>query len=221
MKKIFYCTLSVAFLAASVASCAKSSKGKMANDWKVTSYQETEKDVYSNGDMSNSSTSMTENSVTQTTEDTPNGGSTTTDTQTGTVSTNALTIKKDGTWTWTMNYTITENQGVTVINNYNSLRSGTWSFVGKTKGDDFKKNERVMFNVLSESGTNVQTVGNITTTNTYSDTYMTGEYPMLFTVKESTGKSLELEAKGANTSTNGGSSTSTYNSTLSIKLEQK
>lgn len=220
MRKILYGTLSVAFLVASMTSCAKSTKGKMANEWKVVSYQATDKNVQTNGDQSASTVTMTETSITITDENTPNGGSTTVDTKTGTVSTHDLTIKKDGTWTWNVNYTTVENNGVTVTTNYVINRSGSWSFVGKNKKDDFKKNERVVFNVLSESNTTIETSGSLTYTSTSSDTYMTGEYPMLFTVKESKGKSLELESEGANTSTYN-SQTSTYNNTLSIKLEQK
>jgi hypothetical protein len=220
MKKIFYYTLSVAFMATAMASCAKSTKGKMANEWKVTSYQEKSTDVQDNGDKTVSTTTMTENAITMTTEDTPSGGSTTTTTRTGTVSANDLTIKKDGTWTWTQNATIVENFGFTVTTTYNTNKSGTWSFVGKTKGDDFKKNERILFNVLSESGSTVQTSGNTSLTSTSSDTYLTGEYTMLFTVKESKGKSLELESEGANSSTYN-NQTSTYNTSTSMKLEEK
>lgn len=222
MKKIFICTLSVAFLTVGLSSCAKSSKGKMANEWKVTEYSETSTDTESNGDKTVTTTTMTESTVTMTTESTPSGGSTTTTTQTGTVNTNEMTIEKDGTWTSTRDITSTDEIfGVTVTTKMTMTASGTWAFVGKTKGDDFKKNERVLFNTLSATNTTVTTPnGGTSTTSTSTDTYMTGENVMVYTVVESKKDELQLEAEIGNTYTSG-SNTSSVKGKTTITLAGK
>lgn len=214
MKKIFYCTLSVAFLTAGLTSCGKSTKGKMANEWKVTEYNQTETETQSNGNKTVSTTAMTETTYTNTTEVT-SGGSTIKYTSNATVNMNEMTIEKDGTWTSTRDVS-SVNNGVTT--KVTMTASGTWSFVGKTKGDDFKKNERVMFNTLSETTTQTSTPGGSSSTDT--DTYMTGENVMIYTVTESKGKELALEAEIGNTSTSGSSTSSTSGKTT-IKLAQK
>lgn len=218
MKKIFYSTLSIALLAVSISSCAKSSKGKMSNEWKVTEYNSKETDTQANGDETVTTIIMTETSVTQTTEDTPNGGSTTTTTQTGTVNTNEMTIEKDGTWTSTRDLTYVNGLVTTKLT---MSTSGTWAFVGKTKGDDFKKNERVLFNTLSETNTQAVTIsGGSTSTSSSTDTYMTGENVMVYTVKESKKDELQLEAEMGNTYTSG-SNTSSTKGTTTITLGEK
>ncbi|WP_246073871.1 hypothetical protein [Fluviicola chungangensis] len=193
----------------------------MANEWKVTEYSQTETDTESNGDKTVYTTSLTETTATMTTEDTPNGGSTTTTTQTGTVNMNEMTIDKDGTWTSTRDITTTDVVfGVNTTTKVTMTASGTWAFVGKTKGDDFKKNERVMFNTLSESTTSVYTAGSTTQTSSSSDTYMTGENVMVYTVKESKKDELQLEAEIGNTYTSG-SNTSTTKGKTTITLAGK
>jgi len=217
MKKIIYSTLSIALLAVSISSCAKSSKGKMSNEWKVTEYNSKETDTQSNGDVTVTTLVMTETTVTQTTEDTPNGGSTTTTTQTGTVNTNEMTIEKDGTWTGTRDVTYVNGLVTTKLT---MATSGTWSFVGTTKGDDFKKNERVLFNTLSETNTQAVTISGSTSTSASTDTYMTGEVVMVYTVKESKKDELQLEAEMGNTYTSG-SNTSSTKGTTTITLGAK
>ncbi len=189
----------------------------MSNEWKVTEYSQTETDTESNGDKTVYTTTMTETTATMTTADTPNGGSTTTTTQTATVNTNEMTIDKDGTWTSTRDLSGT-NGGVTTKMTMSA--SGTWSFVGKTKGDDFKKNERVLFNTLSETNTTVYTVAGTSTTTSSTDSYMTGENVMVYTVKESKAKELQLEAETGNTYTSGNNTSSTKGMTT-ITLAEK
>lgn len=214
MKKIIFGTLSVAFLAVAISSCGKSSKGKMANEWKITSYEKNDTQT-SNGNQTVIKTSMTETGVTRTTT---NGGTTTT--STGTVNTNEMTIDKDGTWTSTQDisgsYVLL---GTTYTTNTKTTESGTWSFVAKTKGDEFKKNERVIFNVLTETTTTTQSGGS-TGTSTDSYTYASGELVRVYTVKESKGKELELEMTTNNTNTSG-SNNSTYVTTTTIVLAEK
>lgn len=222
MKKIFYCTLSVAFLTVGLSSCGKSSKGKMANEWKVTEYNQTSTDTQSNGDKTVETTTITESTATMKTEDTPNGGSTTTTTRTGSVNSNEMTIEKDGTWTSTRDITYTDViLGTTIVTKSTMTASGTWAFVGKTKGDDFKKNERVMFNTLSVTNTSVVTPnGGSSTTSSSTETYMTGENVMVYTVKESKKDELQLEAEVSNSYTSG-SNTSSFKGKTTITLAGK
>ncbi|WP_343636192.1 hypothetical protein [Fluviicola sp.] len=188
----------------------------MANEWKVTEYNSTETDTQSNGDKTVYTTTMTESNYTYTTASTSNG-STTTTTSTATVNMNEMTIEKDGTWTSTRDISSTSN-GIT--QKLTTTTSGTWAFVGKTKGDEFKKNERVMFNTLSETNTQVVSFGGSSQTTTSTDTYMTGENVMIYTVTESKGKELALEAEMGNSSTTGSSTNSTSGKTT-IKLAEK
>ena len=216
MKKIFYSTLSIALLAVSISSCGKSSKGKMANDWKVTEMTSTSTDTQANGDKTVTTTSATETSATTTTA-TTTGSSTNTTTTTASIAVNGMTIDKDGTWSWDQDFTIVN--GV-VTQNTKTTKTGTWSFVSKTKGDDFKKNERVVFNVLTDNSTVVTSVGSSSTTSTSADTYLTGENVMIYTIKDSKKDELKLERDGSNTSS-AGSSTSSYVSSEMITLSAK
>lgn len=221
MKKVFICTLSVAFLTVGLSSCGKSSKGKMSNEWKVTEYNDTRTETQSNGDKTVTTTTMTETTATMTEVDTPNGGSSTTTTSTATINANTMTIDKDGTWKATRDWTATQalGGGITATTKVTESTSGTWAFVGKTKGDDFKKNERVIFNTLSESNTQTTTIGSGSpTTTTSSDTYKTGENVMVYTVKESKKSELQLEAEIGNTSTFGSATPSSVTGMTTITL---
>lgn len=217
MKRTLFYTLSVAFLTAGMVSCGKTTKGKMVNEWKVTSQTETSTSVQSNGNKTEQTTTYSENAVTKTTVQTPSIGPALTTSQTGIVNSNTLTIDKDGTWTWTQ--TILYGSGNSTALSTDE-QSGTWSFVGKTKGDEFKKNERVLFNVLSAKNTTVQTSNGSATTNKTTDTYLTGENTMIFTVKESKKDELQMEAESKNVYTDD-SDVSTYTSKIAVTLSAK
>jgi hypothetical protein len=203
-------------LAVSISSCGKSSKGKMANEWKVTEMNSTSTDTQSNGDKTVTTTSATETSATTTTVQT-SGSSSQTTTQTATIAVNDMKIDKDGTWTWNQDFTIVNGA---VTQNTKGAKTGTWSFVSKTKGDEFKKNERVVFNVLTDNSTVVNSVGSSSITSTSADTYLTGENVMIYTIKDSKKDELKLERDGSNTSS-AGSSTSSYVSNETITLSAK
>lgn len=199
MKRIITNALGVLFLATVVASCGKSTKGKMINDWKITGFTQ-----QVNDDGDSYSINMSNTTYTYTTNNT---------TKSGTVSQADFIIKKDGTWTRTIVVNTPESSGSTITTN---VDSGTWSFIGKTKGDDFKKNERVIFNILKSSETDVFG-GN---TQAYNDTYLVGQNQEIYTITESKAKSLKLESKMAQTSTsNSGSSASS--GTITYTLEKK
>ncbi|AEA44598.1 hypothetical protein [Fluviicola taffensis] len=216
MKKIIFGTLSVALLAVTVTSCGKTSTGKMANEWKVSSYNSVATEIETNGDKTVTTTTMTETASTVTEVET-SGSNSQTSTSAATVKANDMAIEKDGTWTWTTGLSAT-NGNVTQTSNV--VRSGTWSFVSKTKGDEFKKNERVIFNVLAENSTGSSTVGSITTSSTNNSTYLAGENVMVFTVKESKKDELQLEMDAKNTYTSGNNSSS-YTETQSFTLTGK
>ena len=61
MKKIINYSLSLAFLAFGMASCAKSNKGKVTNEWKIVSYLKN--DSFSNQGSQSGSNLMNANST--------------------------------------------------------------------------------------------------------------------------------------------------------------
>jgi len=219
MKKLLIGALSIALVATSVTSCAKSSRGKMSNDWTVSSFKE----VSTDASGSNSQTRTV--SGTETTISINDDG----DVTNGSISKNTYTIKKDGTWEAAMDYSFSgTTNGVTVATTTTTMRSGTWNFIGKNKTEDFKKNERIMFNTLSDKNTTTTktTFGTTTQTSTSSDTdtYMAGENVVVYTVVESKKKELTLATDGKSTysSSNGSSTTNgSTTSTSEITLVQK
>lgn len=176
MKKIVYSILKIALLVVTTTSCAKSTKGKITADWRVISYNETS----TNGDTVS----------TFSTGDSPK-------------TPNTLTIDKDGTWIWNRGVItsgVVFGGSVFLTNETTIKQNGTWSFIEKTKGDDFKKNERVLFNILSEVTTSKQTGGGGNpifpdTTVTSSKTYLTGENAIIYTITKSARKELKLESE--------------------------
>ena len=182
MKRITICLLSVTLLAA----CAKTNKGKLTNEWKITSYQDESYFTSSEGDVSNVVTTMTETSLSQSHHMTDNGNTYDTSNE-GTVNSHVLTIRKDGTWTWAKDITY-----ASFDQQYSSEQSGTWSFTGKSKGDDFKKNERILFNILSIKSKTVH-ISDQEVMSEDTKTFLTGENTMIYTVSESKRKELQLE----------------------------
>lgn len=217
MKRTLFYALSMAFLTVGLVSCAKTSKGKMVNEWKVSSQNESSTSVQFDGDKTVETVSYSENAVTRTTVYTPAIGLQMETVQTGIVNTNELEIGKDGTWTWTK--TILYGSG-TSTELSTDIQSGTWSFIGTTKGDEFKKNERVLFNILSIKSTTIETNQGTITNSSGSDTYLTGEKTMIFTIKESKKDELQMEAEGKNVYTDD-SDVSTYTSKISVTLSEK
>jgi hypothetical protein len=217
MKKTIY-TLSIAFLALGISACAKSTKGRLTNDWKVVSSQQENKTVNQSGDVTTESIFMTAVAVTHSSSFIPATGTGYTSSIQGNVKANTISIKKDGTWIWNQELSFDDLSG----NLTKTLeQSGTWSFAGKTKGDDFKKNERVIFNVLSDKLRTVQTVNqSVVTDYTDAKTSLTGEDYMIFTVEESKNKKLQLNLDESRSSKFGSNSASQAKK-LNMTLEQK
>lgn len=224
MKRIIFSALSIALVAGGISSCGKSTKGKMSNDWKVTSYEESTTNVNQDGDRTVSTTSANESTVTITNVSTPSGGSSTTTTQNGTINAHTLKIEKDGTYRWTRDLSTTEPVGAgnTLTTKLIMEETGTWSFIGKNKEEGFKKNERVIFNTLTRTSTTSATLnqGTPVSSSTTKDTYMAGENVMIFTVTESKGKELQLSYDADNSSTED-SEVSTSKTTTRITLKEK
>jgi hypothetical protein len=191
MKKLAIITLSLVFAAAGITSCGKTTKGKLVNDWKVTSSFEETVYTTSNGDHTSNTTTITENEVTASTVYDPSTGPTATNSATGSVLINEFVIQKDGTWSLVREISF---QGGTSSSNNRIEQSGTWSFLKNNKSDDFKKNERVHFNVLkSNSLETVSLSGSVVNSNSYEKTYLTGEKVLVYTIKESKKDQLEME----------------------------
>lgn len=222
MKKLFVYGLSIAMVAGA-ASCKKSSKGKMANEWTVSSYERTGSDITVNaGNTTTDEWKVTGTESKETTVYTPHGG--TAETTEITINENTYTIEKDGTWTSTKTTVETESSdlgaGITSTDVTTSTTSvtGSWDFAnGVSK--EFKKNERVIFNTLTSDVTwaTETTISNGSTSNvtntsgTSSQSYAEGEEAMIYTVVESKKKELQLSASGndvsSSTSTDDGGTT--------------
>ncbi len=201
-----------------ITSCAKTTKGKMINEWKITSFENSETYVSTLGDKHTSIYSMTDQTVTDKTVLEPASGPSSTSSETGTVNKHELAIKKDGTWSWTIDVTFVDGNKT---NNETMIRSGTWSFIGQTKGDDFKKNERVLFNVLEMTTRETETVDqSVTYDETGKETYSTGQTTMVYTVTESKNKKLEMELESKKASSHD-TNTSSLSVSQKIVLEAK
>lgn len=217
MKRIFWNVLSVGLVAAGVVSCGKTTRGKMVNDWKVISSSQDYDLVDQSGGKYYSNETVTDNSVTLTFEYiAPDGSPPQKNSQTGTVSENTWSIKKDGTWVWnrTIELTSPNNSEKRIIE-----KSGTWGFVKKNKEEDFARNERVIFNVLSDKDKRIYTFPGSAPSETNSlDTYLTGELSMIFTVKESSNKLLEMEMDQSNLYSSANSTSQAKKETFSVRL---
>ena len=221
MKRLFILGFSAALIAGGVSSCKKTSKGKMANEWNVTSITSESTEIGSNGNKTVTTTTLADGKITDI-ENYTNSSGTVITTKLGTVKEYSYTIEKDGTWksTTDMTYTSSSSTATTVVNT-----SGTWSFLSKNKTGDFKKNERVVFNILKEETKNngSYTVSNITTpfSNSESNAYAEGENADIFLVVESKKKELTLSktydeteittnSSGSYTTSNKGTTTLTF-----------
>lgn len=223
MKKLFVYGLSIA-LVAGTASCKKSSKGKMSNEWNLSAMSQTSSDTDANGDTSTSTMDVADGAITMVETD-ANGDATT---LTGTVTASTWTISKDGTWTRTMDFNITSYTAGGTSFDVNmtmaSTDAGTWDFLGGVNGD-FKKNERVVFNTTSSSSSQTIEVGGTSSTDTSSDTYAEGENSEVMVIVESKGKELQMSSDAANSNTNtpdgGSASTTSGTSAMTVTLTQE
>ena len=213
MKKVILFVAGAALITGSMVSCGKSTKGKMDGEWTIDSYVSNSTST-SGGSTSSDNVNATGGAITITST---SGGSTST--QTGTFSNATYTISKDGTWSSKMTVVFVETfVGTTFTTTNTDVASGTWDFL--TGVGEFKKHERVVFNTLSATSTQVNASGGSSTTSSNSSSYAEGENADVFVITESKGKSLILTSAEANTNTSGSSTNSSTNSTT-ITLSQQ
>lgn len=212
----------MALLVIGLASCGKSTTGKITNNWGVVSSEEERTIINQDGDKGYLRTSFTETTISTYSENTPSGGTTTIQESSGKVSANILNIKKDGTWIWNQEWTYEGIQGGLQVHTIiKTIQSGTWNFMGKSKGDDFKKNERIAFNVLKKSTSFFQNQDQVLVSSGGNETsYLTGENMLIYTIVKSNNKELQLELEKSRQSTFNGE-TNTDKITQNITLKGK
>lgn len=183
--------LAALFLTVGFASCTKSTKGKMANDWKVVSMTSESSSTDFDGNKNVSTQNANETTLTTKSVTTATDGSITTTLGSAMINKNEFTIEKDGAWKWIQDLSYSTDSGVVRTTNE---RSGTWSFIGKNKGDEFKKNERVLFNVLKVNYSIVhKNQGTIIDQQNASSENLQGDVTLIYTIKESKKDELQLE----------------------------
>lgn len=221
-----------------------SRKARLAGEWTVTYFKSIS--TWDNGAGDSSSYTQESNdgkTQTNTSVSTSGGVAGTPQITTTTIDLWEMTINKDGSYTEVKNtteVTVTDlGGGVTSTDTEVRTRSysGSWSFVGKDKTGDYKKNERVIFtvtlydgtyqntNVYNDNGTATTTVGDLSTSN---ETYLTGEWVNYMDILQLKGKEVKLVLEGdntdINTTTGGGTTVSTttkYTDLTEITLTAK
>jgi hypothetical protein len=171
-------------LISSISSCKKATKRKVVNYWKVESYELVKIENVPGG--YNSIIMNIKDSKYKCTSDFFNKEDTTED---GKVQYFFFTIKKDGTWSSEKDLIYQKTFA------YNTQRwvekeSGTWSFLGKSKADSYKKNERIIFNTLKRTYTKGD-INNFIHTMNY--TYLPGESLVIYSITEASNNKLKLE----------------------------
>lgn len=180
-------------------SCLKSTKGKMANDWKVMEMIQQTTRVIDN-EKTIEAISASEAIYVHNIKTILNGENQSDITKKGKVISHVYSIQKNGDWDSKLVFELSEvdQTGIKTVALCTVKENGTWNFVGKNKTDEFKLNERVLFNVLS-SKQDIQvtvTAGSIVTkssTNSF-ETHKVGEKVNIYTVVESKSKALTLES---------------------------
>lgn len=223
MRKFFLGVCSIALVAGTMTSCGKTTKGKLSEEWNVAKIENKSTNISSSGNTTTNSSVITIDGTNLTRVTTNSNGTTTT---TGTVSKYAYIINKDGTFEIAIDVTyVTSGTGYTETTKQVRTTTGTWSFVDKNKTDEFKKNERVIFNTLSVAETNTSTLAysgtttSTTTSNSNSSSYIVGENSSIYTVEESTGKTLVLVREHSSSST-GSNGTNSSSGSATITLEK-
>jgi hypothetical protein len=221
MKRVFILGLGVALVAGGMTSCRKTSKGKMSNEWTVSDYNSESTSTSVSGDVYKTVQVMDGTSLVSTYTTSPNGGSVSSSESRTRINSWTYTIDKDGTWNSLKNTTrtnLSSNETDNTIKDY----SGVWNFIGKSKTEEFKMNERVIFNILDLKITETYTVGNsapIVSTDIYTLSNDDDAY-IIYTVVESKGKKLTLESENTSSNTDSyGTSSSTGLTTISFTQE--
>lgn len=128
-----------------------SRKARLSGEWKLSSLEASGSSTWNGTEASTSTSTATETSLKNVTT-----YSFRTTTSNWTIKEYSITINKDGTWSKTINADINrivEEELATTTADFsmNSVSSGTWSFVGKVKGE-YKNKERLLMNTtMSET----------------------------------------------------------------------
>jgi len=207
MKKVILFVAVATTLVGSLASCGKSTKGKMDANWTINSVNAVTTST-SGGTVSSNTFSIQGAMLTIT--DVAGGVTTTT---TGAVNEATFNIKKDGTWERNIAYT-TVVSGTTTSTIVKS--TGNWDFQGGV--GEYKKNERVVFSVLTTLTTTNQTTSGTTTSNSVTQTFMDGEETEIYVIKESKKKELQMESVGSQSVTSTGGYTASATSNTVVKM---
>lgn len=234
MKKFTYLLLASAMVVGAMSSCAKTNKRKMSNSWSVDERNWSVTNVDSDGDRFTTEINASGSTVTRIETYQESGQPSNTTTNTGQLHNAEYTIEKDGTWSSEFEFTFVD-EGDAGMFEYETtsktkvVTTGEWDMLNGV-GDDFKKNERVKFSVLTETTTTnsttvtTNTTDNSTETTQSTDTetvqYNAGENSEIFVVVESGRKELELESeKEARYTQNG--ETDVRMETTSLKMTEK
>ena len=187
----------------------KSRKSRISNEWAISSFIINADRTNSNGIDDFDEFSLELDSVGYRSE---TNGILIAD-QNGTASVRNWTISRDGTWNRELTYTM---YGTVQNETTSSIDSGTWQFIHK--GGDAKNKERIVFNILSEhfnsTTTNIST--SIVESNTFSDTYLSGENIETYSIVELRNSKTELTAE-ANQGTNNITPSGTFTQTTKAK----
>ena len=155
MKKTLILLFVAALGAGTISSRSKSNKGKLSGEWTISSWTSTDTETYGNPSATDTDVTTLDGS-TVTISSTDGSG---TSTINGTVASATWTIEKDGTWTRTMDLTLTVTEPTYSYSQQSvSTESGTWSFIGKNKTAELGKNERVAMSSLTSTTTSSSTM---------------------------------------------------------------
>lgn len=210
--KNYFLKTSIFLVLLAICACAKTTKGKITEEWKITEMHSNSEYTSATNVVSTDTKDIINNTYTHNFVLTQPSIPVSSSTENGTVSQGSWTISKDGNWTRTLTYSVKDSV------EYSETDSGTWSFVGKTKGDDFIKNERVLFNTLSVSTTEkTLSSGSV---KTISENYLTGQKNSIFTVVESKSDLLKLEIIEDNSDSSSDGYTTVYKNNVTYLLNK-
>ena len=229
MKKTFILLFVAALGAGTMSSCKKSNKGKLSGEWTVASISETDASTSGNPSVTNTTVVSSADGAALSIVSSSSAAGSTDATNTGVINAATWNIEKDGTWSRTMDVTLSGTEtGYTWTSSEAETTTGTWSFVGKDKSADFKRNDRVVFNTLTSAtgySDSYTVTGGSAVTSTSSDSYswQTGENQATYVITESKKKELTLTQEGSSTwsDTDAGGTTSGSSTLMStITLTQ-
>lgn len=205
MKKLILFT----FLFFAIASCQKASVHSLCKKWKMKAYTTTYTGYGDNKKiLESSTTNATATDFTATEVDyyyDSITNSQATSTAKGTVNKYTYTFNKNGTWEATTDMTITSTINAdgsvdNTVSNVVTTQSGTWCFIKKTKGEQYKKNERLLINVLLSVITTTSSMPGSSTAYTETETrsYAVGESSQTFNIDKSNSNELSISVKKDN-----------------------